>query len=160
MEEGDHFLRIFIILDSKTCIPLTIYSQDQIIDIKNQIYNIKGITPAQQQLSYCSMMLENNKYVKEYSIKNDSALILKILNKQIQVYVCVNLEFDNYKPISIDPDQSISELKNEIYRIFEIDPICQKLFFCHQLLEDAYSLNDYSIQKGSQINVQRQILGG
>ena len=102
-------------------------------------------------------MLENNKYVKEYSIKNDSSIRFHVLPEQIQIYL---KSFSQTINISINPYLPISHLKQEISKRVGYKPCEILLFFNNKFIEDYFSLNDYSIQNGSVVLFLKKLTGG
>lgn len=150
-------MQIFIILDSRNHITLDVNPNDNILSIKTQIQKINGIKVNQQQLLYDGKCLLDDKTLKNYSIKNDSSIRFHVLPEQIQIYL---KSFSQTINISINPYLPISHLKQEISKRVGYKPCEILLFFNDKIIEDYFSLNDYSIQKGSVVRFLKRLTGG
>ena len=71
-------MRIFVETRSGEKIELEVLPSDTIREIKAQIYEIKGIVSAQQQLFFADENLEDDKTLQDYRIKRESTLVLKL----------------------------------------------------------------------------------
>ena len=78
---------IFIIIDDERHITLDVEPKDSIQSVKNKISELNKIPFNQIQISYEGTELQNDKLLEDYSIKNDSALRLNALPKQIHVNI-------------------------------------------------------------------------
>ena len=77
-------MQIFIEIKVATgneIITLEVESTDRIEDIKEKIYEKKGILPADQTLIFADKQLEDGNTLQDYSIQKDSTLRLVIPSK-------------------------------------------------------------------------------
>lgn len=146
-------MKIIIETLLKKQIPLDIEPNDKIIDIKTKIQEKEGIHPDSQRLTFKGEQLEDDVVVKDYSIQDNSTILLVI-----QCAMKIFIETSSGKTIKLGtkPLQKISSIKEIIQDKEGILPKYQKLFYNGNELEDEKSLLDYSIESNSTLKLQSE----
>ena len=146
-----HITKINVCFDSKIKF-YKVKPIDLIKDIKNKIQDKEGFQVKFQYLSYNGNLLEDDKTLSDYSIKNDSTLVLVLKSYINKILIFVQPK--NGMPILliINENEKIEKLKLKIQKK---EKIYDKFFLKYRniILEDGKTLKDYNITKNSIINL-------
>ena len=127
--------------------------------IKNKIFEIDNLPPKFQSLSFDNQILDDNKTLADYNIKNKSTLNLSLLTNN---GIIVFFERVSGRQIIVEVDQSdtILMVKNKIEKIEHINS--ERLCLCYEgkELEDNNIVSDYNIKPESIIDMCVDEIGG
>jgi ubiquitin C len=147
---------------------LEVSSRDQIEDVKTKIQDREGIPADQQILLFEGTELENDKTIHNYSIRRNSIVNLifplnlseksplpsESLDRiNIEIYIKMS-----HKTIYFEFSRTerIKHVKRSIEKAIRIAPSNQKLVFEKRELKDGRTLQDYSIDEGSTLEMSYQ----
>lgn len=137
-------IRIFKKTYIRNYFNLDVSINETIEDIKTKIQEKEGIPREQQQLIFGGKQLENCFTLKEYSIQNNSKLVLVVdSGKRMLLYIKTirgtTISFD------VEPNDQIGDIKSKIQEKEGIPVYQIGLKFRWKVLEDDFTLKDYSI---------------
>ena len=132
-------------------IKVDICLSDTILDIK-KIERQAKIQTTYQKLIFEGKILENNKFISEYGIKNESIILL--INEQT-----INFKFLNGKCITLSyfPLNTIEYYKKWIYNKTLIIQENQSLIFKRMELENNKTIIEYNIEQTSIIYIIKRL---
>ena len=116
-------------------------------ELKSKIQEKEGISIEKQNLYFNDKLLENDKTLIDYNIKENSIINLNLIVKRITVYAKANLG----KKISLDVKniEKIENIKKAIQIHEKIPQDLQVLKFNNIILENLKTLEDYKIENNS-----------
>ena len=138
---------------------LNVKESDTILNIKNSIRDELDMNPKYQKLYFKDMLLEDDKTISDYNIKNENNLKVRFdSGKYGQIFV----KTLTGKTITLEVQflYSVGMLKQLIYVEEGIPEHSQRLVFCGRQLEDNRTLEDYNIEKESTIHLILRLRGG
>ena len=120
--------------------------------IKNKIFEIDNLPPIFQHLSFDNKVLDNNKTLAEYNIKNKSVLNLTLLTSN---GIIVFVERISGRKIILEVQYSdpILAVKKKIEEIENIKAERQSLCYEGKELDNNKIVSDYGIKPESIINI-------
>lgn len=126
---------------SLECLPT-----DTVLQIKNMISEKKEILPEHQQLKFKDIILEDEKKLYEYEIKNHSLINLDNKNKKIRIWL--SGRYDKDIDIDIKILEKCEEIKKYLWNntLTTAEPYKLRLYYNNILLEDEKTINDYNIE--------------
>ena len=144
-------MQIFIrIIGIKDVIALDVESSDTIKSIKEKIENKEGIIPEKQKLIFNGKNLVDNKTLEDYKIENESTFYLfhKNIKIFIQIFLCDKKIMKTIE-LDVESNDTILDIKKQIYDKERIPIEQQKLFLYGEQLENLKSISFYKIKKNS-----------
>ena len=131
---------------------LEVGPDELIMNIKQQIEQRDGIPPAQQGLLLEGSRLRNGRTVKDSKIQNDSTIALELINQSIHI----NIEHpqNNAFRLEVGPGDTISHVKGTIEAQKGIPRDRQILSFQGLTLSEGKTIEDYSIEDGSTVDLE------
>ena len=139
--------------------PIFVPPTSSIENIKNKIFEIDNLPPKFQYLSFDNKVLDDNRTLAEYNIKNKSVVNLTLLTKN---GIIVFVERISGRKIILEVQQSdpILIVKKKIEEIEHIKAERQSLCYEGKELEDNNIVSDYDIKPESIINIGVDEIGG
>ena len=134
-------------------ISLSVESADSIQIVKAKIYDKVGVPPDQQRFVYGGRLLENTRSLSYYQIKNKSTLQL-VVKRRDTIFIRINAEEPITFSVEFDANDTIENIKAKIQDKEGVPPEKQHLTFAGRELEEHCTLNDYSIQKESTLDLK------
>lgn len=118
---------------------LTVRPGDTVLDVKRNFE--EKIPLLQQQLTFNSLVLDNDQTLDSYNIQQDSRLhLFKVLSGDL--IVSIETPFDSF-PLNAKANETVEAIKLKIQDRTAIDPMKQILFVDNVELEHAATLCDY-----------------
>lgn len=152
-------INVIVKLSTGKTITITIDPDDTIKAVKERIRESEGFLPAQQELKFGKLVLDDELTVNDYSIQNESTIILTpILKEGMQVFI--KTSSGKIITLATNPNDTIMILKSKIQEIEKCPIDQQELKFKEEILKDSITLRDYSIQKDSTIDLKIILKGG
>ena len=130
-------------------ITIDIKPSDTIFNIKEKIYEKRGISTNEQDLFFNRIQLEDAKTLSDYNIHNLSTVNLVILPFKIDNKIFVKTLDGRAITLDIHKKDSVLNIKEKIEDKEGISPNEQKLYCIGRQLVDDRSLNDYYIKNRS-----------
>jgi ubiquitin C len=130
-------------------ITIDIKPSDTIFNIKEKIYEKRGISTNEQDLFFNRIQLEDAKTLSDYNIHNLSTVNLVILPFKIDNKIFVKTLDGRAITLDIHKKDSVLNIKEKIQDKEGISPNEQKLYCIGRQLVDDRSLNDYYIKNRS-----------
>lgn len=142
-------MKIYVITIAGKLIPIKIEQTDTIEDLKNKIQEKEGMTTERQKLIFSAQVLEDDKTLKYYSIKEETKTALHF--NRFDLEVRVNLPKAEEITIELEPLDTIQKVKEKLFekKSFPIEQ--QRLFYRYNQLKDENTLVDYSFKNTSKI---------
>lgn len=141
---------IIYISNDKEKFSIEINEFDTIKDIKEKIFNKKHFASDLQIISYKSNILEDNKTIKDYKIKNNSTISLKMkeISNPKEYFIMLNNHIGNdfyfvMKSSDTVYDMKNIEFNNELFKKYKLI-----FFYESQELEDSRTLYSYNLKAG------------
>ena len=129
-------------------------SIDTVMHIKKKIEEKEQISPEYQELIFNEIILENDKKLFEYNIKDNSKIDFKNLNEEFTVYFKGRCDIELNSRV-----KKLYKIKN-VKKIFEKESNSTsnklQLFYKGILLEDERNLTDYNIENEETIIVRQE----
>ena len=129
-------------------------SIDTVMHIKKKIEEKEQISPEYQELIFNEIILENDKKLFEYNIKDNSKIDFKNLNEEFTVYFKGRCDIELNSRV-----KKLYKIKN-VKKIFEKESNSTsnklQLFYKGILLEDERNLTDYNIENEDTIIVRQE----
>ena len=123
---------------------LELRPKDTVESVKDKIHAETKISPYRQILQFNGEHLDDVHSLNYYNIENKSMLSLYLA---VEIFVKMSTGIDvRFKFIK---SNTIKNVKERIQLSDDIPCKMQRLFFLDRLLEDKYTLSDYSIENGS-----------
>ena len=123
---------------------LELRPKDTVESVKDKIHAKTKISPYRQILQFNGEHLDDVHSLNYYNIENKSMLFLYLA---VEIFVKMSTGIDvRFKFIKSD---TIKNVKERIQLSEYIPCDMQRLYFLRRLLEDKYTLSDYSIKNGS-----------
>ena len=123
---------------------LELRPKDTVESVKDKIHAKTKISPYRQILQFNGEHLNDVHSLNYYNIENKSMLFLYLA---VEIFVKMSTGIDvRFKFIKSD---TIKNVKERIQLSEYIPCDMQRLYFLRRLLEDKYTLSDYSIKNGS-----------
>ena len=114
-------------------------------EIKEKFFSLIFISPNKQILSFEENILEDNKTLSYYNIKNKSTILLKI-----NMNIFIELDNEKILILEVKPFETVKNIKNKIKNQEDIALEQQNnLVYTYLPLEDEKTLSDYKIQNFS-----------
>jgi ubiquitin C len=130
-------------------ITIDIKPSDTIFNIKEKIYEKRGISPNEQDLFFNRIQLEDAKTLSDYNIHNLSTVNLVILPFKIDNKIFVKTLDGRKITLDIQKKDSVLNIKEKIEDKEGISPNEQKLYCIGRQLVDDRALKDYYIKNRS-----------
>lgn len=132
------------------CLPI-----DTILQIKNMINEKKEILQEYQQLKFKETILEDEKKLYEYEIKNES--LINLVNKNEKIKIWISGRYDRNIDIKINVLEKCKEIKNYLWNntFTTAMPYQLRLYYNNILLEDEKAISDYNIKHMENIIVKQ-----
>ena len=118
-------------------------ASDTINHVKSQLQDKEGITPDQQKLSFAGKPLADPHTLSDYDIQDGSTLGL-LLRSRGGIQINIRL-VEKIVTLSVDYSDTIETIKAKINDKEHIPPDLQILTFAGRILQDEYTLDDYSV---------------
>ncbi|CAG8604870.1 13813_t:CDS:2 [Acaulospora morrowiae] len=129
---------------------LKVYWSDTIIQIKEMIHDLVGISPQKQMLTFNDVELIDNYTLSYYNIQKGSTLYMT--SKETLIYIRA-LTGETIKHDSTS-DETIHKIKLMIKDKKNIPPIMQRITFNGNELDDYCTLSSYEIKNESMIYLE------
>ncbi|CAH3160664.1 unnamed protein product, partial [Porites lobata] len=140
------FLKV-VYQETNQTITLAVDPDDSIANLKSIINAKKGFPVDEQGIVYNGRELEDDRTVSDYNIPNKSTLNLVFRVNAVEIFVKMSTGIDvRFKLIK---SNTIKNVKERIQLSQDIPCDMQRLHYLRRLLEDKYTLSDYSIKNGS-----------
>ena len=134
-------------------ITLEVDLAESIGNVKERIQDKEGIPPDQMTISFNGRELRDNRTLSDYTIKNESILLLVLRLRgggggggTIEIFVKSLITGKTITLVMTDLKSSIKRVKRMIQDQEGIPPVQQHLIFAGELLEDSRTLSDYCVE--------------
>jgi len=121
--------------------------------VKNKIFEEGGIAVERTCIVYAGKTLENQRTLGDYNIRRES--ILNLIPTRHDSVMPIRLRTSTGKMITLEvaPQDTINDVKKEVYLKERILVECQSLFYAGEKLNDRKTLNDYNITRSSVLDL-------
>jgi len=144
---------LLFIKDGRLTITVEVESGYTIETVKAKIYEKKGYPPEQQRLIFAGTILDDNRILSDYDIKNESSIHLLWITFGFSMQIFVKTPAGKTITLEVAPGDFIKDVKAKIQDEERILLDQQQLTFANKQLEDNRTLSDYNIQKDCTIHL-------
>jgi ubiquitin C len=147
-----HKIQIFVTPPNGKHIMLEVEPTDRIETIKPKIEDQNGSPPQKQLFVFNGKDLKDGNSFQDYNIQRDSTLHLFLKNPDI-IEIFVKTLIGKQITLQVEPNARIEDVKARIQEAEGIPSNQQLLLFAGKHLVDSNTLQDYSIQNNSTLNL-------
>ena len=134
-------------------ITLNVKPVASIKDIKVEIKERKGIPVHKQRLHFSGQELKDDSILRDYKIQKESTLYLRLRGRFGSIPIYVMMPTGKMTILDVLPSDNVSNIKKEIFVKHGISPDQQYLISDGKELEDARTLREFDIKKGSMLHL-------
>ena len=145
---------IFVKTLSGKTITLTVKPSDCTENVKKKIQGKEGIPPEQQRLIFAGEVLQDGHTLSEYNVQHRYTLqLIHPLHVGMQIHVMTLT--GKALTLEVEPSDFVENLKAKINEKAGTPLHQQCLVFAGKQLEEGHTLSEYTIQKGSILQLVR-----
>ncbi len=144
---------IFIKMFTGMKITLNIQPETSIKNVKVELQKREGIPVEKQRLHFGGQQLKDDRTLRDYSIKIESTLYLRLKGQCGNMPIYVIMPTGTMTIFDVFPSDNVENIKEEIYEKDGISPDQQHLIFNGKELEDGRTLSECNIEKGSMLQL-------
>ena len=135
-------------------ITLEVVPEDTIENVKEKMFENEGIAFECTHIVYAGKTLEDQRTLGDYNIRRES--ILHLIPTCRDSVMPIHLQTLTGKTITLEvaPQDTVSEVKKEIFQKERIVVEVQTLFYAGEKLKDYKTLKDYKICRNSVLNLR------
>jgi ubiquitin C len=145
-------IQIFVKPPTGRHIMLDVEPTDRIEVVKAKIEAKEGIPRSEQRLMFANKELEDGNTVQSCSLERDVTVPFVLQFRHV-IHIFVKTPSGKHIPVEIDPTDRIEFVKTRIEEKLGFPPDQQRLMFAGKQLDDGKTVQDYSIQDSSILQV-------